>query len=410
MLTRRAFTAGLAAAGSAGFGLRLGAAQPAHVVIVGAGVAGLACARALGEWLPSSRVRVSLIEPEPLYRAPFGSSRILTGQTDSHHHGYRPNPLTQQVRARVSAIDPDRHELRIENQGRLRYDLLVVAPGLVPAEGQAHPPPAGWFNDDSFTALRRRLDALEDGASIALACGHLPYRCPPAPYERAGLIAHYLGARGLRDVHISILDAKEGFSMQAHLLSYWEKAWPGQIEWLPPSVHDGIEAITDTEVITGLDSFKADLVLSVDQQQAPAFCREAGLADFTGLCPIDPANFRSRRLDDIYVIGDAAAAHPMPKAASAAMAQARLAARDIASRLDAEPDIPAIDYQSQCFVRLNADQAISSLSQFELQSGELRQIQESLSPHPLDAAQARQEMQAAEAWYQQTIRDLGLRV
>ena len=40
--------------------------------------------------------------------------------------------------------------------------------------------------------LRKQIEAMEDGGTVVLAVPAAPLRCPPAPYERASLIAHYL--------------------------------------------------------------------------------------------------------------------------------------------------------------------------------------------------------------------------
>ena len=40
--------------------------------------------------------------------------------------------------------------------------------------------------------LRDQLGAMEDGGLVVLSVPAPPFRCPPGPYERASLIAHYL--------------------------------------------------------------------------------------------------------------------------------------------------------------------------------------------------------------------------
>ena len=47
-----------------------------------------------------------------------------------------------------------------------------------------------------------------------------PFRCPPGPYERASLIAHYLKTKKPRSKLI-LLDAKDAFSKQ----KLFQKAW-----------------------------------------------------------------------------------------------------------------------------------------------------------------------------------------
>ena len=40
-------------------------------------------------------------------------------------------------------------------------------------------------------ALRKQLEAMPDGGVYALSIPLMPYRCPPGPYERACIVAHY---------------------------------------------------------------------------------------------------------------------------------------------------------------------------------------------------------------------------
>ena len=48
---------------------------------------------------------------------------------------------------------------------------------------------------DGKRLLRRQLEAMRDGGVVAITVPSNPYRCPPAPYERACMIAHYLKTR-----------------------------------------------------------------------------------------------------------------------------------------------------------------------------------------------------------------------
>ena len=49
-----------------------------------------------------------------------------------------------------------------------------------------------WKAGAQTMLLRRQLEAMEDGGTVVIASPASPLRCPPAPYERASLIAHYL--------------------------------------------------------------------------------------------------------------------------------------------------------------------------------------------------------------------------
>ena len=101
----------------------------------------------------------------------------------------------------------------------------------------------------------------------------------------------------------------------------------------------GVDAATKT-VRTDLASYKAALVNVIPAQMAGKIARDAGLANQSGLCPIDPASMqvgersqhlrRRRRL------------HPgdMPKSAFSANSQAKVAAMMIRGELTNARDIP----------------------------------------------------------------------
>ncbi|MGC8107719.1 hypothetical protein ACP3V8_24590, partial [Salmonella enterica] len=65
--------------------------------------------------------------------------------------------------------------------------------------------------------------------TVAIAVPANPARCPPAPYERASLIAHYLKARKPRS-KVLILDAKDSFSQQRLFEQAWKELYGDLIE------------------------------------------------------------------------------------------------------------------------------------------------------------------------------------
>ena len=91
-------------------------------------------------------------------------------------------------------------------------------------------PPA--YNDGAQVALlRRQLEAMEDGGTVVISSPVNPARCPPAPYERASLIAHYLKTKKPNS-KVIVLDAKESFTMQKLFEAAWQELYPGMIEWV----------------------------------------------------------------------------------------------------------------------------------------------------------------------------------
>ena len=82
--------------------------------------------------------------------------------------------------------------------------------------------------------LRRQLEAMEDGGIVVISAPANPFRCPPGPYERASLIAHYLKTKKPKSKLI-VLDAKDAFSKQGLFQDAWKELYPGLLEWVPLS-------------------------------------------------------------------------------------------------------------------------------------------------------------------------------
>ena len=56
-----------------------------------------------------------------------------------------------------------------------------------------------------------------------------PYRCPPGPYERACMIAHYLKTKKPKS-KLVILDPKKAFSKQPVFIEAFDKYYKGIVE------------------------------------------------------------------------------------------------------------------------------------------------------------------------------------
>src|SRR5437660_10719607 len=194
--------------------------------------------------------------------------------------------------------------------------------------------PHAWKAGEQATLLRGQIEAMEDGGTVVIAVPAAPLRCPPAPYERASLIAHYLKTTKPRS-KILILDAKDGYSQQKLFEAAWKELYPGMIERIALSQGGRVTSLdpsTDT-IITEFGNYTADVANIIPPQKAGRIAEIAGAADNTGWCPIDPVSFESKLVPNIHVIGDACIAGAIPKSASAASAQAKACAAAVISLL-----------------------------------------------------------------------------
>jgi NADPH-dependent 2,4-dienoyl-CoA reductase/sulfur reductase-like enzyme len=185
---------------------------------------------------------------------------------------------------------------------------------------------------------------MDDGGVVAIAVPAAPLRCPPAPYERASLIAHYLKARKPRS-KILILDAKDAIPQQRLFEDAWKELYPGMIERVPLSQGGrvtSVDAATNT-IVTDFGNYTAQVLNIIPPQKAGGIAGVAGAVDNSGWCPIDPATFASKLVPNIHVIGDACLGGGIPKSASAANAQGKACAQAVSNLISGkQPAIPRL--------------------------------------------------------------------
>jgi NADPH-dependent 2,4-dienoyl-CoA reductase/sulfur reductase-like enzyme len=220
--------------------------------------------------------------------------------------------------------------------------------------------PHAWKAGPQTQLLMRQLEAMADGGVVVMTVPLNPYRCPPGPYERACMIAHFLKTKKPRS-KLVVFDAKPTFSKQAAFEEAFARYYKGIIELnLTNEIDDFAVARVDSktmEVVTRAGMrIKADVANIIPPQGAGDIARQAGCVEGEW-CPIDPHNFTSTKAKGIYVLGDAAIGADMPKSAFSANSQAKVVAADILADLTgAERFGPR--YRNTCWSLLAADDSI----------------------------------------------------
>ncbi|KXF74994.1 cytochrome C [Paramesorhizobium deserti] len=385
------------------------ARTPPRVVVVGGGFAGASCARALR--LIDRDLAVTLIEQNTNYIACPFSNAVLAGlrNIEAQSFGYGGFDGIEIVQGRVAAVDAEQHRVLLDDGSTIDYARLVLAPGIDPRfdalpgydATAAEIMPHAWKAGPQTLLLRDQLRAMEDGGVVVISAPANPFRCPPGPYERASLIAHYLKTNKPRSKLI-ILDAKDGFSKQRLFEAAWRELYPGLIEWVPLSSGGRVTEVDPATrtLVTEFDSYRADVANVIPPQHAGRIAKSAGVADQTGWCPVDPVTFESRLRPGIHVIGDAAIGGAMPKSAFSANAQAKACAAALAALLrEREPTPPKLI--NTCYSLVAPGYGISIAGVYQPRDGLLAEIEGAGGTSPLDAAAEVRELEAAyaEDWF-----------
>ena len=388
------------------------------VVVVGGGPGGATAAKYVARD-SAGAIDVTLVEPSRQYVTCFHSNQFLGGfQTfESLTRSY--DRLTKYgvrlAHEAAAAIDRDKKTVRLAGGASLPYDRLVIAPGIdikfdsVPgySEAASEIMPHAWKAGPQTQLLKKQLDALDDGSLIMMITPPNPYRCPPGPYERASMMAHVLKGKGHRKSRIVIIDAKESFSMQTLFVEGWQKYYPGMIEWQDPQMHGGVknvDAKTKT-VATDLADYEAQLVNVIPAQIAGKIARDAGLANQTGFCPINPDTMKSAMDPNVYVIGDACISGDMPKSAVSANSEAKVAATAIRAELSGAAAATA-RYSVSCWSTIETDDAIKVGGRYEPKDGKIAAVETFVSRVDETAQQRKQSQKDNMDWYRDITADI----
>ena len=352
MMNRRNVVQGLLAGGSlaalGGCATTGGAPSAARVVVVGGGFGGATAAKYIRLWSDNT-LDVVLVEPSrnfmscPMSNLVVGGLRQLSDITLSYD-GLRSKHGVTVVHDMVAAIDAEKKTVKLANGGEIRYDKLVLSPGIdlmfdeiqglkqANADGQIL---QAWKAGNETVALFKQLEAMRDGGVFAITIPEAPYRCPPGPYERASVVAAYLKKNKPKS-KVLILDANPDVTSKPALFKKaWADMYGGMLEYRGQHKASSVDSKTLTVKFDVQDDVKADVLNVLPPMRAGALAVQSRLANANARwCQVNYQTFESTAAKDIHVIGDAIQIAPaMPKSAHMANSHGKVVAAAIVAEL-----------------------------------------------------------------------------
>ena len=410
-MTRRNVVRGVvASAASPAFFRPARAQSAARIVVIGGGFGGASCARALRQIDP--KLQVTLVEPNRTFTACPFSNEVIAGLREIEAQQFTYERIIAEgvtvIAQAAASVNPQMRLVVLADGKSLGYDRLVLAPGIdarfdaLPGydEAAAAKMPHAWKAGEQTLLLRKQLEAMDDGGLVVLAVPAAPLRCPPAPYERASLIAYYLKARKPRS-KVLILDAKDTFPQQRLFENAWKELYPDMIERVSLSQGGRVTSVdpaTNT-IVTDFGNYTAQVANVIPPQKAGRIAGIAGAADNTGWCPIDPVTFASKLLPNIHVIGDACIGGGIPKSASAANAQGKACAGAVANLISGlQPASPRL--VGACYNTVAPGYAFSLSGVYQPKDDMFAEV-EGGGTSPVDAPREvrTREADQAQSWY-----------
>jgi NADPH-dependent 2,4-dienoyl-CoA reductase/sulfur reductase-like enzyme len=391
-----------------------------RVVVIGGGFGGATAAKYIKQRNPL--IDVTLVEPaQKFYTCPFTNlylGGLRTFEAQGHSFDELRSMGVKVLQDFAQSADGAAKTLKLAGGQTLAYDKLVLSPGIDflwnKLEGYDEAAsllaPHAWKAGAQTTLLKKQLDAMPDGGTFVMVAPANPYRCPPGPYERISMVAHYFKTQKPKS-KILVLDAKDAFSKQGLFLDGWKRFYGDMIEWVPAN-KDGNVIRVDAKNLSVETDFgkihKAAVLNVIPPQKAGLIAERAGVSNKSGWVPVKPDTFESTQVKDIYVVGDATIAAPMPKSGFCANAQGKVAAAAIVNALAGKP-AAAASWSNTCYSLVAPDYGISVAGVYQVADGKIVEVKGSGGVSPREASDTVRKLEALHgvAWYNAIARDTG---
>ena len=351
-----------------------------RVVVVGGGWSGLSVAKYTK--LYAKDVDVILVEQRHEFISCPMSNLWLVDRVNLEYltHDYlqaaREHNYTY-FHATAIGVDKQNNILKTTN-GDIEYDHLVLAPGIeydyshwgVDLETEVELRqnyPAAFIPGSEHMTLKNKIHNFKGGNFILTVPGG-NYRCLPAPYERACIIADFFKAKKLK-AKVILLDENNDITIKERgFHTAFNELYKDYIDYRPNSKIESID-LKNKNIETEFEEFSFDDASFYPHVRGGKILEVMGVAKDTIYNKmegdINPITYEVNGHSNIYVSGDS---RPMgfSKSGNTSNTEGQYVAKLIATKLNKEPKIKWQSPITICFsaVSINPERAIYIHSEY----------------------------------------------
>ena len=337
-----------------------------QVVIVGGGAAGISVASSL--LARSPQLDIAIIDPADAHFYQPGWTMVGGGifqasSTARTMASVIPTDV-RWIKAAVAAFEPDKNQIILEGCRVVKYQQLVVCPGLK----------LDWHGIEGLTETLGRngvtsnyrfdlapytwqlVQQLKKGKAL-FTQPPMPIKCAGAPQKAMYLSADHWTRQGvISHINIDFCNAGAvlfGVADYVPALMEYVKKYGIDLNFGETLVSIDGPAHQATFMKTLADGAKEkvvrdfDMIHMVPPQKAPDFVRVSPLADAAGWVDVDPATLRHKTFANVYGLGDVTNT-PNAKTAAAARKQAPVVAQNLLTALGSHKGQAAYDGYGSC--------------------------------------------------------------
>tara|TARA_R110002110_G_scaffold38465_4_gene125481 strand:+ start:5612 stop:6877 length:1266 start_codon:yes stop_codon:yes gene_type:complete len=380
-----------------------------RVVVVGGGAGGATAARYLAKDSKGA-IDVMLIEPSRMYYTCFFSNLYLGGFKEmddlGHSYGGLARGGVNVVHDWAVGVDRDAKTVALAGGGSVPYDKLILSPGIDFVDGAVegwdisaqNAMPHAYKGGSQTELLKAQIAAMPQGGTFAMVAPPNPFRCPPGPYERVSMVAHYLKANN-PTAKIIVADPKAKFSKQALFQEGWADRYAGMVDWIGEDFGGGNVAVDPGAMTLTIDGeeTKVDVCNVIPAMKAGRIAELTGVTD-GNWAPVNPNDMSSRVDGDVYVLGDASQQGDMPKSGFSANSQAKVCANAVRGALMGSSVFPA-RFSNTCWSLIDTDNGVKVGATYEATDEKIAKVDGFISNTGESADLRKATYEESEGWY-----------
>jgi NADPH-dependent 2,4-dienoyl-CoA reductase/sulfur reductase-like enzyme len=346
-----------------------------RVVVIGGGAGGATAARYIAKD-SKGEVDVTLVEPTRTYYTCFFSNLYLGGFKSISDIGHTYGGLAARgvnvVHDWATGVDRAAKTVTLAGGATLNYDKLILSPGIDFVDGAVegwditaqNKMPHAYKAGSQSELLKAQLAAMPEGGTFMMVAPPNPYRCPPGPYERVSMVAHYLKNNN-PTAKIIVADPKPKFSKMALFQEGWANHYEGMIDWIGEDFGGGNVSVDPGAMTVTIDGevTKADVCNVIPAMKAGRIAEIAGVTD-GNWAPVNAADMSTKADPDVYVLGDASQQGDMPKSGFSANSQAKVCANAVRGALTGSRVFPA-KFSNTCWSLIDTNDGVKVGATYE---------------------------------------------
>ena len=337
-------------------------AKGPRIVVVGGGWSGLSIAKYTKIFAPTADV--VLVEQRYEFVSCPMSNLWLVDQVDLKYltHDYleaaRNNDYTF-FHAAATGMDKKNRILHTSD-GDIAYDYLVFAPGIdydysrwtsdIAFETRLRQEyPAGFIPGSEHLTLKNKIQNFK-GGNFILTVPSGNYRCLPAPYERACIIADHFKQKKL-DAKVILLDENNTITIKKKgFQSAFDEMYADYIQYIPNTKIKNID-LDKKVVTTGFDEIEFEDAAFYPHVRGAKILERCGIAkDAKNMLEgdINQLTYEVNGLENVYITGDS---RPMgfSKSGNTSNSEGHFVAKLIAQKINKSKTIKWEPPTTTCF-------------------------------------------------------------